>query len=234
MGDIAERTPLDQATADRLSAGFHRCFEVFEADDGLFAPDALFDLMPPLWRFQVEGPEAFVTQLRSIAEGPVKVDVLQTIPTATGFVTEHVETQQTPEGEVTAGGCTCAPWTAGASPPPRPTATAAGTRPCAPARPPRRRWSDRDPPAPFPVGADAPRRPDPPRPAPPWRWGRSRRSAHACPGGAGSGRPAGWWPARVTSRGDGSPAATHRPGLGRPGPPGRRDLDARPARSPGR
>jgi ketosteroid isomerase-like protein len=102
MGDDRVRTPLDQATADRLSAGFHRCFEAFEADEDVFAPDTLFDLMPPLWRFQVEGPDAFVGQLRSIAEGPVTVDVLHTTPTSTGFVTEHVETQRTADGEMTA------------------------------------------------------------------------------------------------------------------------------------
>jgi hypothetical protein len=96
-------TTLDPETIDRLSAGFHRCFSDFEADDGLFASDTFFDLLPPMWRFQLEGPgEAFTTQLRSIAEGPVEVEVVRTIPTATGFVTEHVETQHTPDGVVAA------------------------------------------------------------------------------------------------------------------------------------
>ena len=94
---------LDQATADRLSSGFHRCFSDFEAAADLFASDAFFDLLPPMWRFQFEGPgEAFAAQLRSIAEGPVEIDVIRTIPTATGFVTEHVETQHTPNGVLTA------------------------------------------------------------------------------------------------------------------------------------
>ena len=93
----------DQATADRLSAAFHRCFTDFEVDDDLFAEDALFDLLPPLWRFQLQGPgTVFTEQLRSIAEGPVKIDVCRTLTTATGFVTEHVETQHTPTGVVTA------------------------------------------------------------------------------------------------------------------------------------
>lgn len=49
------------------------------------------------------GPgEAFTTQLRSIAEGPVDVDVVRTVPTPGGFVTEHVETEHTPDGIVTA------------------------------------------------------------------------------------------------------------------------------------
>jgi hypothetical protein len=94
---------LDPATADRLSAAFHRCFSHFEAPDDLFAPDTFFDLLPPLWRFQLEGSgEAFTAQLRSIAAGPVEIEVLRTVPTASGFVTEHVETERTPEGPLVA------------------------------------------------------------------------------------------------------------------------------------
>jgi hypothetical protein len=93
----------DQATADRLSLAFHQCFMDFTADDDLFAEDALFDLLPPMWRFQLQGPGAvFTEQLRSIAEGPVEIDVIRTLPTATGFVTEHVETQHLPAGVVIA------------------------------------------------------------------------------------------------------------------------------------
>lgn len=94
---------LDQATADRLSAGFHRCFSDFVADDSLFADDAFFDLLPPLWRFQFEGPgAAFAAQLQSIAEGAVEIEIVRTVPTVSGFVTEHVETQHTPKGDMTA------------------------------------------------------------------------------------------------------------------------------------
>ena len=94
---------IDEATVERLSAGFHRCFADFTADDGLFAGDTFFDLLPPLWRFQFVGPGAtFAAQLRSIAAGPVEVEIIRTIPTATGFVTEHLETQHTPDGDVTA------------------------------------------------------------------------------------------------------------------------------------
>src|SRR5680860_571495 len=94
---------IDQETADRLSAEFHRCFSHFEARDDLFAPDTFFDLLPPMWRFQFEGSgEAFTTQLRSIAEGPVEIEVVRTVPTMSGFVTEHVETQHTPDGVITA------------------------------------------------------------------------------------------------------------------------------------
>jgi hypothetical protein len=97
------QAPIDHATAERLSTAFHGCFSHFEAPPGLFAPGTLFDLLPPMWRFQLEGDgDMFTGQLRSIAEGPVEVEVLRTIPTATGFVTEHVETQHTPGGTVVA------------------------------------------------------------------------------------------------------------------------------------
>jgi hypothetical protein len=96
-------TTLDADTADRLSADFHRCFTEFRASEGLFAPETFFDLLPPMWRFQFEGDgETFTRQLRSIAEGVSEVEVVRTVPTASGFVTEHVETQHTPHGSVTA------------------------------------------------------------------------------------------------------------------------------------
>lgn len=96
-------TTLDQATAEALAAEFHRCFVDFEARDDLFAPDAFFDLLPPLWRFQFEGPGgAFCEQLMSIADGPVEIEVIRTLATSNGFVTEHVETQHTPDGDMVA------------------------------------------------------------------------------------------------------------------------------------
>ena len=94
---------FDQESVDRLSAAFHRCFSHFVVDDDVFAPDTFFDLLPPLWRFQLQGPgDMFTAQLRAIAEGPVDLEVVRTIPTATGFVTEHVETQHTADGPVVA------------------------------------------------------------------------------------------------------------------------------------
>ena len=103
MTTSATTIALDQATADRLSAAFHRCFSDFEADDDLFATDTFFDLLPPMWRFQFEGSgDQFTTQLRSIADGPVHIEIVRTIPATGGFVTEHVETQHTPGGDVIA------------------------------------------------------------------------------------------------------------------------------------
>lgn len=95
----ADRRHLDRDTAERLSNGFNRCFTHFEAGDDLFVDDAFFDLLPPFWRFQLRGPETFVNQLATIAEGDVTARVLRVVPTDTGFVLEHEETQRMASGE---------------------------------------------------------------------------------------------------------------------------------------
>jgi hypothetical protein len=92
----------DTATVERLSTAFNRCFVDFDAGDDLFTDDAFFDMMPPHWRFQLVGGDAFVRQLRSIAQGPVTSDVLRVVPTAEGFLLEHQERQETAQGLVTA------------------------------------------------------------------------------------------------------------------------------------
>ena len=76
-------------TTDQLTVGtaFNRCFETLDASEDVFAPDAFFDLLPPFWRFQLRGPDAFAAQLRSLARGrSVGVRLLRVVPTATGFV----------------------------------------------------------------------------------------------------------------------------------------------------
>jgi len=54
----------------QLSERFNRCFETLEADHGLFADNTFFDLLPPMWRFQMRGDgDAFAGQLRTISNG---------------------------------------------------------------------------------------------------------------------------------------------------------------------
>ena len=84
----------DPATVERLSTAFNRCFETLEDDGDLFTDDVFFDRLPPFWRFQLQGPEAIAAQLRAISEGPSTTRVIRTVPTATGFVMEHEESQQ--------------------------------------------------------------------------------------------------------------------------------------------
>jgi hypothetical protein len=92
--ETTEQITVDDATIQRLSTAFNRCFEMLDAGDDIFAPDAFFDLLPPLWRFQLQGPEAFGSQLRAIAQGASSARILRVLPTSSGFVMEHEETQR--------------------------------------------------------------------------------------------------------------------------------------------
>jgi hypothetical protein len=93
-------TTIDPATAERLGTALNRCFETLEAGEDLFTDDAFFDLLPPFWRFQLQGPDAFAAQLRAITEGEVTVRLLRVVPTATGFVMEHEQTERGARQEV--------------------------------------------------------------------------------------------------------------------------------------
>lgn len=93
---------LDLETVEFLSKGFADTFQTFNAGDDIFSPDAFFDLNMPVWRFQLQGSEAFASQLKKIAEGPVRLDILRTVPTASGFVTEHEEHQDVDGQDLTA------------------------------------------------------------------------------------------------------------------------------------
>ena len=93
---------IDCATVERLSVGFADVFQTFEAKDDVFAGDAFFDLNMPVWRFQLESADAFASQLKSIAQGPARIDILRTVPTVSGFVTEHMEHQDVDGQDMTA------------------------------------------------------------------------------------------------------------------------------------
>jgi hypothetical protein len=84
-------TSPDHATVERLSAALNRCFQTHEPEPDVFAPDVLFDVYPPFWRFQIRGPDAYAAQLRAIADGPSSSRMLRVVPTATGFVMENDE-----------------------------------------------------------------------------------------------------------------------------------------------
>jgi hypothetical protein len=86
------------AETDRLSRRFADMFGAFDGGDDVFAADVLFDLNMPVWRFQMQGREAWGAQMAALTRGPLRIDVLRTVPTASGFVAEHEEHQQV-EGE---------------------------------------------------------------------------------------------------------------------------------------
>lgn len=90
---IQTNATIDVERVERLSSAFNRCFETFDVGEDVFTPDVLFDLYPPFWRFQIQGADAIGAQLRAIAAPPVTARVLRVVPTLTGFVLEHEETQ---------------------------------------------------------------------------------------------------------------------------------------------
>ena len=89
----ARSSALDSRTAERLSLAFNRVFETLQPDGDLFTSDVFFDLNMPMWRFQIQSPEVFTSQLRQISQGKSRVEILRTVPTVSGFITEHVEHQ---------------------------------------------------------------------------------------------------------------------------------------------
>jgi hypothetical protein len=91
MAPTSTPSSLGTETAERLAAELNRCFETLEPPVGLFADDVFFDLLPPFWRFQLQGPAAFEAQLRAIARPPVTSRMLRVVPTAEGFILEHEE-----------------------------------------------------------------------------------------------------------------------------------------------
>lgn len=88
-----QQASIDVATVERLAERFAEVFRTVDAGEDVFTPDVLFDLNVPVWRFQLRGPQAFESQLKHIVEGDVRINVLRTVPTISGFVTEHEERQ---------------------------------------------------------------------------------------------------------------------------------------------
>ena len=92
----------DLATVERLSKGFASVFETQESAEDIFSTEVFFDLNMPVWRFQLQGSKAFESQLKKIVEGDVQINVLRTVPTSSGFVTEHEEHQDVGGQDLTA------------------------------------------------------------------------------------------------------------------------------------
>ena len=81
--------PIDDGTAQELSERLADVFRSGRANDVL-AEDLFLDGHPPLWRFQLQGLDAFSAWLAGYSPDGAETTVVRTIPTATGFVTEFV------------------------------------------------------------------------------------------------------------------------------------------------
>ena len=80
---------VDDATAQELSERLADVFRTAIVGDAL-TEDVFLDGHPPLWRFQLQGRDAFTAWLEGYSPGGAEITVVRTIPTVTGFVTEFV------------------------------------------------------------------------------------------------------------------------------------------------
>ena len=102
MTTVPANTSTDVGAVQHLSQRFANVFENPDSAADVFSADVFFDLNMPVWRMQLQGPGAFTAQLKQINEGDVRIDVLRTVPTAAGFVTEHQEHQNVGDKDLTA------------------------------------------------------------------------------------------------------------------------------------
>jgi hypothetical protein len=86
MSELASRE-FDDAIAQELSERLADVFRTGQAGDVL-AEDIFLDGNPPLWRFQLEGRDAFDSWIKSFMPHGAVTTVVRTIPTVTGFVSE--------------------------------------------------------------------------------------------------------------------------------------------------
>jgi hypothetical protein len=91
MTSVQDTTVTDKSTAERLSEALAEVLRTAEVGD-VFTDDVFLDGNPPQWRFQLQGIHDFTAWYQSWKpEGMDQVDVVRTVPTASGFVTELTE-----------------------------------------------------------------------------------------------------------------------------------------------
>ena len=85
---------VDRPTAALLAERLADVFRTADVGD-VFTDDLFLDGHPPLWRFQLEGLDAFGSWLTAYSPDGVDTTVASAVPTDTGFVAEltgrHVE-----------------------------------------------------------------------------------------------------------------------------------------------
>ena len=93
---MATRQAEKSVDSDSVEALHERLAEVFRTNiaGDVFTADVFFDLNMPVWRFQMQGVGAFESWRRELAPEGSGVNVLRTVPTVSGFVTEFEEFEE--------------------------------------------------------------------------------------------------------------------------------------------
>lgn len=86
--------------AQRLSEALARVFCAGDTDE-VFTDDVFLDGHPPYWRFQLQGIDDLRDWLRGYADAGRSVEVVRTVATPSGFVTEQTEAVETERGLIT-------------------------------------------------------------------------------------------------------------------------------------
>lgn len=97
----AQRAMGEIARAERLAERFAETLETLDGGEEVFSPSVTVDLNMPVRRVALRGPEALMAHVKRMAEGNVRFDVLRTVPTISGFVTEHEQHQEVDGRELT-------------------------------------------------------------------------------------------------------------------------------------
>ena len=135
MSQVAS-TVLDDALAQELSERLADVFRTADASDVL-ADDVFLDGNPPLWRFQLQGRDAFDAWIKSFMPDGADTTVVRTIPTVTGFVTEFTGRHRTTATRSPTARSSSPRSAAAASPSSPSTAAATGTQNSEPDTPPK-------------------------------------------------------------------------------------------------
>ena len=85
---------IDDTTVERLSSGFNRCFETLDAGEDLFTDDAFFDLLPRSGGSSCRDRKPSAGSCGRSPKACRSARILRVLPTSTGFVMEHEETQR--------------------------------------------------------------------------------------------------------------------------------------------
>jgi hypothetical protein len=96
---VIAHTPTSR-DVDRLSEALAQVFRTADVGD-VFTDDVFLDGHPPYWRFQLQGIDDFRAWLQGYAEGGREVEVVRTLATESGFVTEHSGASHTDRGLIT-------------------------------------------------------------------------------------------------------------------------------------
>ena len=96
MAMARQQLEVSNGTLDSVEALNERLAEVFRTNDagGIFTSDVFFDLNMPVWRFQMQGVDEFESWRRELAPEGSGINILRTVATHSGFVTEYEEFEE--------------------------------------------------------------------------------------------------------------------------------------------